>query len=100
MDQLLSKNALHVGQAVGGWKEGVSVQDLMFADRFENLQLEDNEIAALSEQERNYYQRKRFVKRFRDLELSPDEFNQLSTADQNDYSQRHFAQLKRVLSNG
>lgn len=96
LDQLFSKNALHLG----GFKEGISVQDLMFTDRFENLQLSEDEIAALSEQERNYYERKRFSKRFSDLDLSEDEFNQLSESEQKDYSKRLVAKMKLVLSNG
>lgn len=100
LDQLLSKNALHVASAVGGVKEGVTVQDLMFTDRFETLQLTDDEIAALSEQERRYYRQKKLLKNFRELQLSPEEFAELSEAEQQDYTKRHVAQLKKVLSNG
>jgi hypothetical protein len=100
LDQLFSKNALHVAGAIGGIKEGVKVQDLMFSDRFENLQLDDDEVASLGEQERNYYLQKRLLKNFRELQLSQNEFDQLSDSEKRDYTKRHVAQMKKVLSNG
>lgn len=99
LDKLFSKNAMHIAQSNGA-KSELTVQDLMFSDRFDSLQLNENEIAALSEQERNFYLRKRLLKRFKDLELSQDEFDELCEADQNDYAKRHVEQLKKVLGNG
>jgi hypothetical protein len=97
-DQLLSKTALQIARATGSVKEGVTVQDLMVSDAYDSLQLNDQQIEELSEQEREYYLRRRLSQRFRDLDLTAEDFELLSKEDQLDYTRRHIAQVKKVFT--
>lgn len=96
-DQLLSKAALHIAQATGSVKEGVTVQDFMYSDAFDALKLTDPEIEKLSEAERANYLHRRLIKRFNELSLTQEDFEKLNDNDQRNYAERHAAQIKKVF---
>lgn len=54
-DMLQSKTAMQIAQASGRLKPGVGFADFMFKDRFESMELSDDEYQALSKEEKNLY---------------------------------------------
>jgi hypothetical protein len=55
LDKLASKTVLQLGGAMGRVKPGVTVDDFMFKDKFENGQLTREEFNALSKAEQDLY---------------------------------------------
>lgn len=54
-DMLQSKGTMQIAQASGRLRPGVTFKDFMFKDRFESMELSDDEYELLSKEEKNLY---------------------------------------------